>query len=76
PTQLGGRNSSPIYDDEADGFAGNWTENDLDINSSLELFPRRFSVTAKDIPETYRDEHAPELAATYRVSVPDDLLEM
>ncbi|MGK4640630.1 hypothetical protein, partial [Pseudomonas aeruginosa] len=76
PTQLGGRNSSPVYDEEADGFSGNWTENDLDINPSLELFPRRFVVTSPEIPANYRDEHAPEIAATYRVSVPDDVLEM
>ncbi|HCF0799703.1 TPA: hypothetical protein NH727_006502, partial [Pseudomonas aeruginosa] len=76
PTQLGGRNSSPVYDEEADGFSGNWTENDLDINPSLELFPRRFVVTSPEIPANYRDEHAPEIAATYRVAVPDDVLEM
>ncbi|HBP2112095.1 TPA: hypothetical protein L5W84_006502, partial [Pseudomonas aeruginosa] len=71
-TQLGGRNGSPAYDDEADGFAGNWSNRD----PGAELFPRRFSLTANDIPETYRDEHAPEIAATYRVAVPDDVLEM
>lgn len=65
-----------MYDEEADGFSGNWTENDLDINPSLELFPRRFVVTSPEIPANYRDEHAPEIAATYRVAVPDDVLEM
>ncbi|MCS9127755.1 hypothetical protein N1E90_15160 [Pseudomonas aeruginosa] len=71
-TQLGGRNGSPPYDDDADGFSGNWSNRD----PGAELFPRRFSLTANDIPETYRDEHAPEIAATYRVSVTDDVLEM
>ncbi|WP_129480498.1 hypothetical protein [Pseudomonas aeruginosa] len=71
-TQLGGRNGSPAYDDEADGFSGNWSNRD----PGAELFPRRFSLTANDIPETYRNEHAPEIAATYRVAVPDDVLEM
>lgn len=64
--------AAPPYDDDADGFSGNWSNRD----PGAELFPRRFSLTANDIPETYRDEHAPEIAATYRVAVPDDVLEM
>ncbi|MCY1304594.1 hypothetical protein D9M70_543530 [compost metagenome] len=76
PTQLGGRNESPIYDDALDGFAGNYDETDLDINPDLELFERRFDLTAPEIPEDHRDEFVATQAQTYRVSIPNDLLEL
>ncbi|MDH4566186.1 hypothetical protein E8E95_05795 [Pseudomonas sp. BN414] len=75
-TQLGSRNSSPIYDDELDGFAGNYTVNDLDINPELEEFPRRFDLTAPEIPEDHRDEYAATQAHTYQLAIPNDLLEL
>ncbi|BAU76127.1 hypothetical protein [Metapseudomonas furukawaii] len=75
-TQLGSRNSSPIYDDELDGFAGNYTVNDLDINPALEEFPRRFDLTAPEIPEEHRDEYLVTVAQTYRVTIDNDLLEL
>ncbi|MDG9785409.1 hypothetical protein N7408_29820, partial [Pseudomonas otitidis] len=50
PTQLGGRNESPIYDEHLDGFSGNYDENDLDINPDLELFPRKFWLNVVEIP--------------------------
>ncbi|MDT4839376.1 hypothetical protein FQZ97_731650 [compost metagenome] len=75
-TQLGSRNTSPIYDDELDGFAGNYTVNDLDINPSLEEFPRRFDLTAPEIPEEHRDEYVVSQAKTYELAIPDDLLEL
>ncbi|QEY62551.1 hypothetical protein FXN65_10865 [Metapseudomonas lalkuanensis] len=76
PTQLGARNSSPLYDDVLDGFAGNYTVNDLDINPSLEEFPRRFDLTAPEIPEDHRDEYAVTQAKTYQLAIPNDLLEL
>ncbi|MGQ7814571.1 hypothetical protein ACUTAH_02655 [Metapseudomonas furukawaii] len=76
PTQLGSRNISPIYDEELDGFAGNYTVNDLDINPSLEEFPRRFDLTAPEIPEEHRDEYTVSQAQTYQLAIPDDLLEL
>ncbi|WP_350447622.1 hypothetical protein ABS648_03440 [Pseudomonas solani] len=76
PTQLGGRNSSPIYDDELDGFAGNYTQNDLDINPALELFEYRFQVTAPEIPAEHQDEYLVPAEQTYRVRIPHDLLEL
>ncbi|MCY1554617.1 hypothetical protein D9M68_912000 [compost metagenome] len=75
-TQLGSRNISPIYDDELDGFAGNYTVNDLDINPSLEEFPRRFDLTAPEIPEDHRDEYLVSQAKTYSLAIPNDLLEL
>ncbi len=74
-TQLGSRNSSPLYDDELDGFAGNYTDNDLDINPELEEFPRRFDLTAPEIPEDHRDEYTASQAKTYLLAIPNDLLE-
>ncbi|UCP00103.1 hypothetical protein LF844_09905 [Metapseudomonas lalkuanensis] len=75
-TQLGSRNSSPLYDDELDGFAGNYTVNDLDINPDLEEFPRRFDLTAPEIPENHRDEYTVTQARTYQLAIPNDLLEL
>ncbi|WP_052659178.1 hypothetical protein [Pseudomonas sp. LFM046] len=75
-TQLGSRNSSPLYDDVLDGFAGNYTVNDLDINPSLEEFPRRFDLTAPEIPEDHRDEYTVSQARTYQLAIPNDLLEL
>ncbi|MDP3848636.1 MAG: hypothetical protein Q8R10_19630 [Pseudomonas sp.] len=76
PSQLGGRNASPIYDDEKDGFAGNYGEDDTDINAGLVLFPRRFTATVPEIPAIARDEQQTEHAAIYRVAIPNDLLEL
>lgn len=76
PTQLGGRNTSPIYDDELDGFAGNYTQNDLDINPALKEFEYRFQLTAPEIPAEHQDEYQVPASRTYRVRVPHDLLEL
>ncbi|MFZ3184959.1 MAG: hypothetical protein WA173_12560 [Pseudomonas sp.] len=76
PSQLGGLNESPIYDDALDGFAGNYTEDDTDINAGLELFPRRFTATVPEIPAIARDEQKTDRAAIYRVAIPNDLLEL
>ncbi|MDH4873012.1 hypothetical protein [Pseudomonas sp. BN515] len=76
PTQLGGRNESPIYDDALKGFSGNYDENDLDINPDLELFPRRFDFKMPEIPATHMDEYPVSVAQTYRVQIPNDLLEL
>jgi hypothetical protein len=76
PTQLGSRNISPIYDDDLYGFAGNYDNNDLDINAALEVFPRRFIIPAPEILATDRDEAQVAIAAVYRVVIPNDQLEL
>jgi len=76
PTQLGGRNESPIYDELIDGFSGNYDETDLDINPDLELFPRKFWIRAREIPADHMDEYPVESTKSYRVSVPTDHLEL
>jgi hypothetical protein len=76
PTQLGGRNESPIYDDTLPGFAGNYDENDLDINPELELFPRRMRLRSSEIPSEHMDEYPVSSAHTYRIPIPNDLLEL
>lgn len=73
-TQIGGRFTSPEYDDELDGFAGNYTAKQSD---ALEVFPRRFAATGPNIPESRTDEHT--LTAydnTIRVAFAGDLLEI
>lgn len=72
PTQLGGKPSSPAYVEDLEGFAGNYDNAD----PTLEEFPRRLQITASEIEAASRDEQVVELKATYRVVVPNDLLEL
>lgn len=73
PAQLGGRFASPAYDENLDGFSGNY---DARQDNTLEVFPRRFAITAPEIPESYTDEKTHELERVYRVGIPNDLLEL
>ena len=70
PTQLGGRGA--VYDEDRDGFSGNYTNYDDEPGD----FPRRFQITADEIPAEVRDESTPEVPATYRVAIPNDRLEL
>jgi allophanate hydrolase subunit 1 len=72
PTQLGGKKSSPVYDDAVDGFAGNYDNAD----PTLPVFTRRFQITATEIADVDRDEKTVPIATTYRVAVPNDYLEL
>lgn len=72
PTQLGGRTGLPPYDEEVDGFSGNYSQN----NPNAEQFPRRLIATAAEIPATQRDEQLLDAAVLYRVGIPNDLLEL
>jgi hypothetical protein len=72
PSQLGGRAGAPIYDDTADGFAGNYAN----PAGGTELMPRRFIVTTPEIPAIARDEQKTARPAVYRVAIPNDLLEL
>lgn len=74
PTQIGGRSTDPVYDEERLGFSGNWSV--ADNNEGQEAFPRRFDLEAPEIPEADRDEYAPTAATLYRVGIPNDLLEL
>lgn len=73
PTQLGGVVGEPPFDDLLDGFSGNY---DNYNTTGIERNPRRMKVTAPEIPATHQDEFKAEQAATYRVAIPDDLLEL
>lgn len=80
PTQLGGRQFDPYtgfaigpYDENRMGFAGNYSVND---NEPAEHYPRRFDLNAREIPAEYRDERTASAEATYRVGIPNDLLEL
>lgn len=72
PTQLGGRYESPTYDEDKKGFSGNYSV----VVAGPEAFPRRFDVPAPEIAAEDRDESQPVIAATYRVTIPNDLLEL
>jgi hypothetical protein len=73
PTQLGGRSGVPEYDDELPGFAGNYTTSDI---ADPLVYPRRFDVDALEIDAGQRDELPVPITATYRVAIPNDLLEL
>lgn len=73
PTQLGGKFTSPEYDDEKLGFAGNYS---TPQDPLLEQFPRRLVVEADEIPAEDTDEKIYEGAFEYVISIPDDLLVM
>jgi hypothetical protein len=72
PTQLGGRTGVPAYDDELPGFAGNYSV----MDNGAPTFPRRFDVDAAEIAAEQRDELPVQIAADYRVAIPNDLLEL
>lgn len=73
PTQLGNRLESPPYDDALPGFAGNFATSDT---PTPEVYPRRFDIDASEIEAEQRDELPVPIAATYRVAIPNDLLEL
>lgn len=73
-TQLGGRTGSPAYDDQQDGFAGNYSAND-----GVNLYPRRFAATGQEIEAEARDplelvEPAEPNWHSYGAGVPTDPL--
>lgn len=72
PSQMGRAVDSPIYNEEIDGFAGNYVPGYLDRPD----FPRRFSVTAPELAADLRDDYPVPIAVTYRVAIPNDLLEL
>lgn len=72
-TQLRGRGLM-TYDDELDGFSGNYDA--VEGGTPPEAFPRRFQVTAPEVPAEHRDEITGERTAEYRVVIPNDLLEL
>lgn len=72
-TQLGGRYNVPEYDEEKDGFAGNYSFQPPNAMT----YPRRFAVTGPDIPESRTDEHTLTATGnTIRVAFAGDLLEI
>ena len=71
-TQLGGRDDSGTYDDELDGFSGNYDN----FDNSYERFPRRFSLTAPEIPSAMVDEQVIQIGQAYRIAIPNDPLEL
>ena len=74
PTQLGGLSTSPPYDEDMDGFSGNYATSDNNVGQ--EDYPRRFSVPVPEIPESIRDEWAVDIARTYRLAIRNDTLEL
>lgn len=73
PTQIGLRLSSPVYDPDQPGFAGNYSFGDAPPD---QRFPRRFAVDFPEIPDSHRNEAAGTSARTYRVALPVERLEV
>lgn len=73
PTQLGGIDGVPEYDDELPGFSGNYSDSDI---ADPIMYPRRFDIDAAEIPAEQRDELPVPIPATYQVAIPNDLLEL
>lgn len=69
-TQLGGDQFSPPFDDDLDGFAGNYAVK----YPGSEQYQRRLQITTPDIDALYRDGATAEAAASYRLNFPTDLL--
>lgn len=72
-TQLGLRDTSPLYDDDLPGFAGNYS---IGNGDPALRFPRRFMLETPEIPEQWRDEIQAERSAVFDVATPVDLLEL
>jgi len=72
PTQIGGKPDSPAHDPEKLGFSGNMDE----PYPGSETYPRDIKLAAREIPVDRRDELVAEVAATYSIAIPDDLLEL
>lgn len=72
PTQLGGRLDSPPYDEELDGFAGNYSS----TTAGTEMYPRRMDTLTDEIPAEDRDERLLSAETIYRVGIPNNTLEL
>ena len=73
PTQLGGRPSSPAYDDELPGFAGNYSV----IASGAQTYPRRIAANTDELEAERRDEHIyTGEPAAYSVGIANNTLEL
>ena len=69
-TQLGGAVDSPSYDEELDGFAGNygWEA------AGSATYPRRLQITTPDIEAVHRDPAEAETVVSYAIGLSTDLL--
>jgi hypothetical protein len=67
-TQIGGRIDSPDYDDDVDGFAGNYSN----VQEESEPYPRRFAVTAPAVEDEARQAQSFTRAQSYQIAVRED----
>lgn len=72
PSHIAGDVGSPPYDEEWLGFTGNYDN----YNATVDRYPRRLKVESYEIPASHRDEFVASQSATYRVAIPNDLLEL
>lgn len=75
PTQIGWRSTAPEYDEELEGFSGNYSVPDA-AGDTMERYPRRFAVPTPEIIAQWRDEVTAESAVIYRIAPPADTLEI
>lgn len=73
PTQISGKLSDPPFDEELDGFSGSYTNPPA---GTPERYPRRIKIQAPEIEAARRDEQVNEVNAVYRITIPNDLLEL
>lgn len=71
-TQTSGRPTSPPYDPDLPGFAGNYTFQD----PGAEVYPRRFLVMTPEVEAAVRDPVSAEQTAIYDIEIPNDLFEV
>lgn len=71
-TQLGGRYNVPEYDEEKDGFAGNYSFQPPNATT----YPRRFAVSSPSVSQSRTDEREHESETLYHVGFAGDLLEL
>ena len=70
-THIGGRPTSPEYDESWLGFTGNYS-----TISGGNTYPRQFKARGRDIPAEYRDEATATAERAYRIGIPNDPLEL
>lgn len=71
-TQIGGKVASPTYDEDQNGYSGNYSI----IEGGGVIYPVRFLAEAPEIESEVRSNVEGTAQATYNTNIPNDLLEV
>lgn len=71
-TQLGGRPASGEFNEDLDGFSGNYSV----VFPNTHTYSRQLQITTPDIDSPHRDPAEAEQVAAYQLSLDSDLLEV